>query len=422
VGPSDNKEKQMYSSLLVYDVQLLQESASVEATLRSVGEEIGKASRIGSSRLSTALDVIVKVALAVVNLIGNLYPGTSLPKKAYGIALLGTFVLGPLVQRLFHVIAKTLNHYERVQRKMLHLERVPYMSLPYYLLSVAIGAAIGLAVARALFGPDATSLRFWKYVWRYTFKRLALRPFVMSTLFFLLVTLPIHVSPKYNLHDPAIRQRFATSDDPVKRALAKAYELTVSVAPEFARYKVRAAIADGGILNAFCIPAKTVLIAFTKANLWRRHATEEEITAVALHEFGHALTINASILGGVIEDLVEHASAIFFKEDVRAQILFHLIEGLRRNLRGLSREVLADSFAVRLGYGTHLQSALRMMKKFILHTALPLPTPEFHSTYLPHYTSTKHRIKMIQDMIVARSKVIQKAALQSVPLDQVPHT
>jgi Zn-dependent protease with chaperone function len=407
----------MYSTLLYEDVTTpTQTNTQLDEAVYKAHDAAIRASTVGETRLRLALNIIVDVALSVVNTIGFALAKHQSTEKIIAIAYFNiairvfVFIIGSLVQRLYHGITRILNNYKKIQQKMLTMRPIPYKSLPFYLLAIGIGATIGYAVAKAIFGE-----RMSKELIGQTIKdkvtALSLLYLVYEIAMVVLIVQFIKLRTRYPLHSASARAKLASSNDPVQRALARAYDLTKTAVPEFANRKVYVGASDGGPLNAFCMSQKSIYIHILNISAWRRHFTEEELTAVFLHELGHAVTLGGySLMGDILYGTVSMSADFFYKTDALHSIGFHLINGLRRGFASLRKEVLADSFAVRFDYGPHLQSALRKIHKLIeLGTGFTSKVlQKYVHAYVSHYSDTHHRIKMIQKMIDARAEVLRK--------------
>jgi len=199
----------------------------------------------------------------------------------------------------------------------------------------------------------------------------------------------------------------------LNNALIKAIEIY----QKYVTNKINIAFASGKVsrvteMNMFCLPSyPTIIITTVGSNLWEKHFTEDEITAVLLHELGHALTVKKYSLPtmslSIIVSIIDNLPA----RDPIADIL----KGLSQSYKNMYVEVLADSFAVHVGYAEPLKKALLRLRKLykqFFSENNDSQNLSFVKPYINHLYDLDNRIKMIEKSEKARKEFFKKYQLQ----------
>ena len=154
--------------------------------------------------------------------------------------------------------------------------------------------------------------------------------------------------------------KFKTSKNRNKRAVAKAYELVIAKYPKFVTVPLYYLSSD--ITTGF------LTMKFHTKNILRipreplQSLTDNELVAIYLHEFGHLLNMSTTTLASV--QIVQNLfiGLRFFATTwtgILAEIGGTLFDELNASVAAFNREIVADTFAVSMGYGKQLKSALQ---------------------------------------------------------------
>jgi Zn-dependent protease with chaperone function len=157
------------------------------------------------------------------------------------------------------------------------------------------------------------------------------------------------------------------SPNRAKQAAAKAYELVASKYPQITKvptYYISNFMASAGF---FCIkyPNKNY-VGIPKEFI--AALTDNELVAIYLHEFGHLLNVPSASIGAYyttvvltykIQNLAHSTSTIKEIVEFTSLILDHFMA----SVASFNQEIYADTFAVSMGYGRYLSSALQKLEK-----------------------------------------------------------
>jgi Zn-dependent protease with chaperone function len=158
---------------------------------------------------------------------------------------------------------------------------------------------------------------------------------------------------------------FRTSDDRIKQAVVKAYDLAINRYPKFANaplyYKMTKSNADG----FFCMKLTSKNVIGIPKTL-TQPLTDGELVALYLHEFGYLLhgysysTVNDSVINFllIIVHLLAKPTWVHSVIVVGGDLLDRFYEAVTL----YNQEIYADTFAVSMGYGSQLKSALQKLK------------------------------------------------------------
>jgi len=414
----------VYTSLLLIESTADTLEAELGKALERVAEKATELSRVGESSFRTFLTVALDTANAVINVIG----ATLLPEKAAVVLKLGALkvalyvfrLFAAQIQKLFHLLLKISGTYKKMQKRMSYLRYMPYKSLPLYIFAIAVGALIGIGVARLIWGQEVSKAilprirrTLFTGIWGLYTLLVAFRLFLNA--------LMVQHSRRGGVHlyEQEVRRRLANSPSKVARALARAYDLAKTIVPELDSRKMRAVGVAKGPINAFCLPLKNPIIGMFDVERWEKNYTEEELVAVLLHEIGHAVTLGGfSLLGLILHSFLGSWGSGLIAGSGTTQIVYHIVVGMGKSFRSMRRETWADNFAVRLGYGKHLKSSLVKLRNYYKTHSRQDPLKKglvrIMHTYVPHLVDIKTRLKMIDTAIKAREEVIKQTYKQQI--------
>jgi len=158
---------------------------------------------------------------------------------------------------------------------------------------------------------------------------------------------------------------FRTSDDKIKQAAAKAYDLTINRYPKFANVPLYYKMTKSNTAGFFCMKLTSKNIIGIPKTL-TLPLTDDELVALYLHEFGYLLhgysysMINSYVIGALFYSIKNFSQATWTQ--IVASIGSDLLDRFYEAVTLYNQEIYADTFAVSMGYGSQLKSALQKLK------------------------------------------------------------
>jgi Zn-dependent protease with chaperone function len=158
---------------------------------------------------------------------------------------------------------------------------------------------------------------------------------------------------------------FRTSDDKIKQAIAKAYDLTINKYPKFTSVPLYYKITKSNTTGFFCMKLTSKNVIGIPKSL-TLPLTDDELVALYLHEFGYLLhgysysMINSYVVGALFYAVKSFSSAPWTQ--IVASIGSDLLDRFYEAVTLYNQEIYADTFAVSMGYGSQLKSALQKLK------------------------------------------------------------
>jgi Zn-dependent protease with chaperone function len=196
---------------------------------------------------------------------------------------------------------------------------------------------------------------------------------------------------------------FKNSDNKIENAVAKVYDLVVAKYPKFAKVPLYYALVDDP--NSFGFYAaklsdKSVIGMPKKLEI---PLTEDELVAIYLHEFGHLLNMfSTSLLVPTVVQYVVLRVQLFTRiSEVQlvTELGSNIIDRFLNSVASFNQEIVADTFAVSMGYGKQLKSALQKLVDSIRGSASTTSdhTNAFIQGFLSH-PSVDRRFKNIESL------------------------
>jgi Zn-dependent protease with chaperone function len=158
---------------------------------------------------------------------------------------------------------------------------------------------------------------------------------------------------------------FRTSDDKIKQAIAKAYDLTINRYPKFANVPLYYKITKSNTVGLFCMKLTSKNVIGIPKTL-TLPLTDDELVALYLHEFGYLLhgysysILNSYVIGALFYSIKDFSQATWAK--ILVSIVGDLLDRFYEAVTLYNQEIYADTFAVSMGYGSQLRSALQKLK------------------------------------------------------------
>jgi len=196
---------------------------------------------------------------------------------------------------------------------------------------------------------------------------------------------------------------FKNSDNKIENAVAKVYDLVVAKYPKFAKVPVYYAIVDNP--NSFGFYAaklsdKSVIGMPKKLEI---SLTEDELVAIYLHEFGHLLNMFSTSLPtmAIVRYVVLRVQLFTRISEVQlvTELGSDIIDRFLKSVASFNQEIVADTFAVSMGYSKQLKSALQKLVDSIRGSASTTSdhTNAFIQGFLSH-PSVDRRFKNIESL------------------------
>ena len=185
---------------------------------------------------------------------------------------------------------------------------------------------------------------------------------------------------------------FKDSDNIIKRAVAKAYDLVITKYPKFAKVPLYY-VAESDVYGFYCIKY-TNKSALGIPNRLELPLTEDELIAIYLHEFGHLLNADSgsstvSIVVGFVV-LRVHMFTKIASLQLATELGSSIIDRFFAAVASFNQEITADVFAASMGYGPQLRSALRKLEASMRGSTVTTDqTSAFIHKFLSHPTVDK---------------------------------
>jgi len=191
---------------------------------------------------------------------------------------------------------------------------------------------------------------------------------------------------------------FKDSDNIIKRAVAKAYDLVITKYPEFAKVPLYY-VAEDDVYGFYCIKYTDKSVLGIPYRL-EPPLTEDELIAIYLHEFGHLLNVDSgSSTAAIIVSFVVLRVRMFTKMtnlQLATELGSIIIDRFFAAVASFNQEITADVFAASMGYGSQLRSALRKLEASMKgSTATTDQTSAFIHKFLSH-PQTNKRVDYIE--------------------------
>jgi hypothetical protein len=193
---------------------------------------------------------------------------------------------------------------------------------------------------------------------------------------------------------------FKDSDNIIKRAVAKAYDLVITKYPEFAKVPLYY-VAEDDVYGFYCIKYTNKSVLGIPYRL-EPPLTEDELIAIYLHEFGHLLNVDSgSSTATIIVSFVVLRVRMFTKMtnlQLATELGSIIIDRFFAAVASFNQEMTADVFAASMGYGPQLRSALRKLEASMTgSTTTSDQTNAFIHKFLSHPTTDK-RVDYIEQV------------------------
>lgn len=370
------------------------------------------------------IETIVNSTLATITLLGGDIISLVIRRI---IENLFTLLSGTL-QKILHKTLSLTKKYKKIISKMYKVKLPPYIHFFEIVVCMCIGALFGAHILKMITKEKqevntTQIMNILNWLW------------IAYVILLVLVatTWVKNVLKKAHTITKEVLEKMRKSKFTSLRAIAKAIDEASKYVPQLKSYKIRLLITKDEYANAFFLPTSVsgknnLYFGLVGINQWEKHFTEEEITAVFLHELGHAITVERTnlyirILASVAEAL--SYGSISGKAAILPNIVLHFFKGIWVSYRSMIHEVYADSFAVRVGYGEHLKQALEKISrinskimdieseksadynqsnihKYILHKTFNILKGK---AYVTHLYSLETRLKMIDKEIEAAASL-----------------
>jgi len=194
---------------------------------------------------------------------------------------------------------------------------------------------------------------------------------------------------------------FKNSDNKIKNAVAKVYDLVVAKYPKFA--KVPLYYVDENNKYAFYaskLSDKSIIGMPKKLEI---PLTEDELVAIYLHEFGHLLNMfsTSPVTFLVIHYVVLRVQLFTRISEVQlvTELGSNIIDRFLNSVASFNQEIVADTFAASMGYSKQLKSALQKLVASMDGSISTTgdQTNAFIHRFLSH-PDTDRRIKTIESL------------------------
>jgi len=292
---------------------------------RALGAKLGHMfiSTKGEAGLSYFAEVVLEIAYATVSFL-SIQNADSAAIVRYAVQFskreLTQYlfsIIGPILQRLQHFVYKVTGRFTRQQKKYLAPKVGPHFGFISTFICFLIGASLGYLIWKfirqtLISNKKRTTLSLFnkKRVTTPSNKKLIKPTNAFYVLLFSFVVIGLQTLlanwamittvHKYSRIIPwrTICETWATSKSKILNATSDAFRIALSKVPELHNYKIRLMLVklrNKADLNAFYMPlgrSDTLTFGILGTNFWSRFFTTKEITAVLLHEIGHALTLS----------------------------------------------------------------------------------------------------------------------------------
>jgi Zn-dependent protease with chaperone function len=409
------KEKNLVYSILLLeaDLSISVNQSDIQRLIKAIDRPLKEAAinftkeliRLSSTGegIKHTLKIIILVCAAILAVCVR-------PTEAFASILFTQFLtvlfnsFGSVLTSIYGIIIRLIGSPAKIIRKLQDKEIAKAATLPWTLLGAFLGVTFGLSIAVVL--NPAVQIQ-----------QLLILSVICLTLYIGYEIFAISITLMGGtVLNKAKAEKLVNSGSLVDRGIGKAYLLAIEKNPSLVRMKITYNTKDGGLYKtspgAFVLPyPKRAKIYLTGTNVLERTFTEQEITAVILHEIGHIVTqTRLHPIALIIQHALTGIPIIAIAPFAALQVVLFVLYGLYLSYKKLYSETLADSYAVLLNHGPALESALKKLDVYYQDLSRQSMTQGIISGFLSHYGNMRTRLKIIRALEEQARKLGTKAA------------